>query len=93
MVKLLITVKPNSAKDGILVDAENNITVKIKAKPIDGEANEYLVKYLAQELGISRSLIQIEKGATGRHKRVAFNMEQAKLEDLVKSKKQGDFNK
>ena len=73
MVKLLITVKPNSAKDGILVDAENNITVKLKAKPIDGEANGYLVKYLAKELGISRSLIQIEKGATGRHKRVGFN--------------------
>jgi len=93
MIKLLIKVKPNSAKDKISVDAENNLTIKIRAKPIDGEANEYLVKYLAKELGISHSHIQIEKGATGRHKRVAFNIEQEKLDGLLKSKKQGDFNK
>ncbi len=87
MIKLLIIVKPNSAKDEIAVDAENNITVKIRAKPIDGEANEYLIKYLAKELDISRSLIEIEKGARGRHKRIALNIELQKLEELVKNHK------
>ena len=84
MIKLLIKVKPNSSKDEISVDDENNITVKIRAKPVDGEANDYLVKYLAKEFGISRSLIQIEKGATSRLKRIVLNMEEAKLEQIIK---------
>jgi uncharacterized protein len=84
MIKLLIKVKPNSSKDEILVDEENNFIVKIHAKPIDGEANEYLVKYLAREFNRSRSLIEIEKGATGRHKRMIFNIEQSKLDEIIK---------
>ncbi|HTA26296.1 MAG TPA: DUF167 domain-containing protein [Bacteroidia bacterium] len=87
MIKLLIKVKPNSAKDEISVDAEGNLTVKIRAKPIDGEANEYLIKYLAKEFDISQSLIQIEKGTTGRHKRIALNIELQKLEEFVKNHK------
>jgi len=75
MIKLLIKVKPNSSKDEILLDSENNFTVKIRAKPIDGEANEYLVKYLSNEFDISRSVIQIEKGAASRLKRVAINID------------------
>ena len=75
MIKFLIKVKPNSSKDEILLDSENNFTVKIRAKPIDGEANEYLVKYLANEFDISRSVIQIEKGAASRLKRVAINID------------------
>ncbi len=83
MVKLLIKVKPNSSKDEISVDAENNITVKIRAKPIDGEANDYLVKFLAKEFDISRSLIQIDKGATSRLKRIVLNIEPAMLQQII----------
>jgi uncharacterized protein (TIGR00251 family) len=78
MVKLLIKVKPNSSKDEISIDSENNWTVRIRAKPVDGEANECLVKYLAKEFDISQSLIQIEKGATSRLKRVVLNIESSK---------------
>jgi uncharacterized protein (TIGR00251 family) len=83
MIKLLIKVKPNSAKDEISVDSENNLTVKIRAKPVDGEANEYLVKYLAKEFNIRRGLIQIEKGATSPLKRILLNIEQEKLDAII----------
>jgi uncharacterized protein (TIGR00251 family) len=84
MIKLLIKVKPNSAKDEISVDAENNITVKIRTKPVDGEANEYLLKYLAKELGISRSLVQIEKGAVSRLNRIMINIELVEFDTIIK---------
>jgi len=87
MVKILINVKPNSSKDEFWMDSENNITVKIRAKPIDGEGNEYLIKYLAAEFKISRSLIQIEKGITSRIKRIVLNMEPAKWEAIRKGYK------
>jgi len=83
MIKLLIKVKPGASRDEISLDTENNLAVRIKAKPIDGEANDYLVNYLAKELNISRSKIQIEKGATSRLKRIAINIEQSQLDEIL----------
>jgi uncharacterized protein (TIGR00251 family) len=83
VVQLLIKVKPNSSKDEISVDEEGNISVKIRAKPIDGEANEYLVKFLAKEFGISKALIQIDKGATSRLKRISINIEESGLKSIL----------
>ena len=87
MIKLLVKVKPGSGKDAISVDAENNFSIKIKAKPIDGEANDYLVKFLAKEFNISKGSIQIEKGATSRLKRIALAIEQPALDTLIKKYK------
>ena len=87
MIRLLIKVKPGSGKDEIVVDSDNNLSVKIKAKPIDGEANEYLIQYLSKEFNISKSIIQLEKGATSRLKWVALNMEQAQLNEILKKYK------
>jgi uncharacterized protein (TIGR00251 family) len=88
MIRLLVKVKPGSGKDKISVDEENNLSIKIKAKPIDGEANDYLVKFLAKEFNISKGSIQIEKGATSRLKRIALSIEQSVLDELIKKYKE-----
>jgi uncharacterized protein (TIGR00251 family) len=88
MVKILIKVKPNLSRDEILVDSQNNITIKIRAKPIEGDANEYLVKYLAKEFEISHSLIQIEKGAASRLKRIVLNIEPAQWVEIIRKHKE-----
>jgi len=85
MIIVVIKVKPGSGKDEITLDAEGNLSVKIRAKPIDGEANDYLVKYLAKEFNISRANIQIEKGATSRLKRIALNIQQKQWEEILSS--------
>jgi uncharacterized protein (TIGR00251 family) len=87
MIKLLVKVKPGSGKDEISVDAENNFSIKITAKPIDGEANDYLVNFLAKEFNISKGRIQIEKGAISRLKRIALAIEQSALDALIKKYK------
>ena len=87
MIKLLVKVKPGSGKDEISVDEQNNFSIKIKAKPIDGEANDYLVKYLAKEFNLSKGSIQIEKGATSRLKRIALAIEQSALDELIRKYK------
>ena len=87
MIKLLIKVKPGSGKDELTIDAENNISVKIKAKPIDGEANDYLIKYLSDKFNISKALIEIDKGATSRLKRININIEQAQFDEILETLK------
>ena len=67
MVVLKIKAKPASFKDEILLSDEGWM-IKIKAKPIDGEANKYLINYLSKEFKIAKSKINIIKGISNPHK-------------------------
>ena len=51
---------------GILEDG--TIKVRIAAAPADNQANEKLVKFLAEVLGVAPSKVEIVAGQTGRDK-------------------------
>ena len=70
---LRIKVKPNSKVDQVSVMADGTLSVKIKALPIDGKANKYLVEYLAKVFGISKAYIQVVKGESNSNKTVQIN--------------------
>ena len=46
------------------------VKVRVAAAPVDGAANEELVRFLAERLGVPRSAIAIAAGDTSRRKRV-----------------------
>lgn len=81
MITLNIQVKPGASRDEVYTDTYANLIVKIRAKPIEGRANDYLIKYLAREFNISRSKIQIEKGTTSRFKRINLYITQLEWEE------------
>ena len=83
MITLLIKVKPGSFKNEVLFDNEGNLVVKIREKPIDGAANDYLIKYLSKEFKISKSHIVLEKGQTSRFKKITFHILQSELEKII----------
>ena len=83
MVSLHIKAKPGSSKDEILFDAEGNLIIKIREKPIDGAANDYLIKFLAKEFKISKSSIVLEKGQTSPFKKILVNLNPAELEEIL----------
>lgn len=85
MIALLVKVKPGAGRDEIKIEPDGSLTVKIKAKPIEGQANDYLIKYLADAFDLSRSKIILEKGATSRFKRVGVNVS-AEEWDVIKLK-------
>ena len=67
--KIKIKVTPNSIRDeipGYL--GEDILKIKIKAKPIKGKANTYLLRYLSKELKIPQKNLSIVKGKTSRIK-------------------------
>ena len=61
---------PRNRVDGPLGDA---LKIRLQAPPVDGEANQALVRYLADRLEVSRSAIRLVAGATGRNKIVLVN--------------------
>ena len=51
--------------DGV---ADGVLRVRVAAPPVDGAANEALVRLLASELGVARGAVRLVSGATARTK-------------------------
>ena len=70
---LRIKVKPNSKTDEIIREADGSLKVKIRAQPIEGKANKYLLEYLAKVLGLPRSSLSLLKGESNSFKTVEID--------------------
>jgi uncharacterized protein (TIGR00251 family) len=82
-VSLQIKVKPSSFKNEISFDTEGTLVVKLREKPIDGAANEALIKFLSKEFGLSKSAIVLEKGASSRFKKMQVNIGENELQAIL----------
>jgi uncharacterized protein (TIGR00251 family) len=65
-----VLAKPRASKSGVRGAKDGTLEVAIAAPPIDGEANEELVRFLAKAFGVAKRDVAIERGENGRHKRV-----------------------
>ena len=83
-----LTVKavPRAAKSEIAAIEDEWLRVRIKAPPVDGKANEALVKFFATFFGVPKGTVSIISGDTARLKRVKINgmtAEKAKMAFLA----------
>lgn len=69
---LHITVKPKSPRVAVLRTADG-VLVRVTAPPVEGAANDAVIKALAAALGVPKSRLTITAGASGRVKRVTVN--------------------
>ena len=65
-----VIVKPNSKKGPLVLRDGNQLTVYLREKPIDGEANTALIKHLSKHFDVAKSCIIIKSGAGSRQKLV-----------------------
>jgi uncharacterized protein (TIGR00251 family) len=65
---LKVYLQPRSSKNEIVGPYRDGMKVKVTAPPIEGKANEALVRFLAKEFGIPSSCIEILKGHHSREK-------------------------
>jgi uncharacterized protein (TIGR00251 family) len=67
-VDVLVQPRAPRAKLGPIVG--DRLKVAVNAPPVDGQANEAVVRALAEALGIGRTAVEIVRGETGRRKTV-----------------------
>jgi uncharacterized protein (TIGR00251 family) len=65
-ITIKVYLHPKSSKNEIIGPYRDGIKVKVTAPPVKGKANEALIRFLAKELEISPSQIEI---LTGHHSR------------------------
>jgi hypothetical protein len=63
-----VYLQPKSSKNEIVGPYRDGIKVKVTAPPTEGKANNVLIRFLAKELSISPSRIEILKGLHSREK-------------------------
>lgn len=75
MARMPIRLVPGASVDridGWDVDAEGRpvLKVRVRALPVEGEANEALIRLLAKALGVPRSTVSLARGGQSRHKMI-----------------------
>ena len=71
-VVLTVHVQPKASRTecvGILGDA---LKIRVAAPPIDGAANDELIRFIAGLCGIPRASVLIQSGSEGRRKRLCL---------------------
>lgn len=76
MTTLAIKLTPGAASDridGWDVDPDGRpvLKVRVRARPVEGEANAALIKLLAKALGVPKSAVSLARGGQSRTKMVA----------------------
>jgi uncharacterized protein (TIGR00251 family) len=69
-VELALTLQPRASRTEVVGVHGDALKIRVAAPPVDGEANEELIRFLAKTLGVTKSQVTIVSGATGRKKRV-----------------------
>ncbi len=63
-----VYLQPRASKNEVVGPYRDGIKVKVTAPPVEGKANETLIRLLAKEFGTSPSCIEIIKGLHSREK-------------------------
>jgi uncharacterized protein len=72
-VRLTVHVQPKAARTELVGTHGDALKVRLAAPPVDGAANDELIRFLARQLRVSKSDVQIRSGHAGRRKVVEIS--------------------
>ena len=67
-VRLSVRVQPRASTNGVAGIHGNSLKIRLTAPPVEGAANEALVKFLADTFAVPRRAIKILAGESSRSK-------------------------
>ena len=71
-MRYAIKVKPGSSQEKIIETNEGELTIYLRAKAHDGEANDALIKLLSKYYKVPKTSIKIIRGAKSKSKIIEF---------------------
>ncbi|MEI6029805.1 MAG: DUF167 domain-containing protein [Synechococcaceae cyanobacterium ELA739] len=64
-------IQPRASWDAVVGERDGAIAIRLQAPPVDGAANQALVRFIASRLGVPPRDVQLVRGLTGRRKWVS----------------------
>lgn len=78
-----------NAKKRAIVHTPAGITVRLTALPLEGKANDELIRYLSELLKVKRSAIKILRGEKDRRKLLELPIDEKGLKALLSGPREG----
>ncbi len=72
-VQLTVYVQPRASRTECTGIHDGAIRIRLAAPPVDGAANDALIRFLAEKIGVPRSNIRVARGTGSRRKVVAVD--------------------
>jgi uncharacterized protein (TIGR00251 family) len=69
-LRLTIHLQPRASRDEVKGIQGDAIRIRITAPPVEGKANEHLLRFLARQFGVARRQVELLSGDSHRRKRV-----------------------
>jgi uncharacterized protein (TIGR00251 family) len=67
-VRIAVRVQPRASRTEVAGRHGDAVKIRVAAPPVEGAANKELIAFLAKRLGLSKSALEVVKGAQGRDK-------------------------
>jgi uncharacterized protein (TIGR00251 family) len=80
---LAIHLQPGSAHDGLAGTHGERLRIRITAPPVDGRANDHLIRFLAGLFDVPRGRVELLAGHGSRSKRVRIRRPGRLPEDIL----------
>jgi uncharacterized protein (TIGR00251 family) len=84
-VQLFLRVQPGARRSAVVGVYGERLKVAVQAPPLDGRANEELLRYLALSLQLRAGDLQVEAGSTSRDKRIGIRCDPAAAQALAQT--------
>ena len=67
-ITLTLHIQPGAKRTEMAGLHGDALKIRLAAPPVDGKANEALLKFIARTLGLPRAAVHLKSGETSRHK-------------------------
>jgi uncharacterized protein len=67
-VRFAVHIMPNAKKSEVIGLHDDALKIRLQAQPIEGKANDALIRYVADRLGVSKTSVTITHGHTNKRK-------------------------
>lgn len=68
VLRLPVQVSPNARQSEVAGEVEGVLRIRLQAQPIEGRANQELIRFLAERLRLPKSAVTVVQGASSRRK-------------------------
>ena len=67
-IRIAVQLAPKAKKTEVVGVVEDMLRIRLQAQPVDGKANEALIRFVADTLGVPKRAVKLTHGFTSKRK-------------------------
>lgn len=83
-LRLALQISPNAKRTEVIGEAEGVLKIKLQAPPVDGKANETLIRYIAEVFDVPKSAVTITHGLTSKKKLIEVRSPEITVDEAMR---------